>query len=83
MPGTEGFGEDSPKCYGVVKYINANGDWIERQIKTPQGDYGRYYDAVYQTFIHGEDKLVKDLEIITNIEFLKKDLIKPPLRYII
>ena len=41
MPESAGFGEDS-LMYGIAKYRNANGDWIEKQIKTPLGDYGRF-----------------------------------------
>ena len=33
MPEVSEFGEDSPMNYGLVKYQNANGDWIEKQIK--------------------------------------------------
>ena len=71
MPEVSEFGEDSPMNYGLVKYQNANGDWIEKQIKTPVGDYGRYYDAAYETIINGVEKLVKDEEVITNIEILE------------
>lgn len=71
MPEVQDFGEDSPMNYGLVKYQNENGDWIEKQIKTPVGDYGRYYDAAYETIINGTEKLVKDEEVITNIEILE------------
>lgn len=71
MPEVSEFGEDSPMNYGLVKYQNANGDWIEKQIKTPVGDYGRYYDAAYETIVNGVEKLVKDEEVITNIEILE------------
>lgn len=33
MPESAGFGEDSPMYYGVAKYRNANGDWIENKLK--------------------------------------------------
>jgi predicted dehydrogenase len=71
MPGQARFGEDSPMFYGLAKYQNANGDWIEKQIKTPQGDYGRYYDAAYETIVNGAAKLVSDEEAVTNIEILE------------
>ena len=54
-----GFGEDSPMYYGEVTYRNGNGDWIKKQIKTPVGDYGRYYDAVYETLKNGAPQLVR------------------------
>ena len=77
MPESAGFGEDSPMYYGVAKYRNANGDWIEKQIKTPLGDYGRFYDAAYDTIVNGVPKLVKDEEAVTNIEILENGFAAP------
>lgn len=71
MPGTEGFGEDSPMYYGVANYRNSNGDWIKKQIKTPLGDYGKFYDSLYQTLINDAPKLVTDEQAITDIELLE------------
>lgn len=71
MPGSSGFGEDSVMYYGIARYKNANGDWIEKQIKTPVGDYGRYYDAVYETLKNGAEPLVSQEEALTNIQILE------------
>ena len=71
MPGSPGFGEDSVMYYGIARYKNANGDWIEKQIKTPVGDYGRYYDAVYETLKNGAEPLVSQEEALTNIQILE------------
>lgn len=71
MPDAVGFGEDSAMYYGIAKYRNSNGDWIEKQIKTPLGDYGRYYDSVYETLKNGAEKLVSDEEALTNIQILE------------
>lgn len=76
-PDAPGFGHDSPNQYGQLHYQNANGDWIDKQIPTPIGDYGRIYDAAYETIIHGAPKLVSDEEIITNIEILQAGFLKP------
>ncbi|AKP68246.1 oxidoreductase [Companilactobacillus ginsenosidimutans] len=77
MPGTDGFGEDSPMYYGVAKYRNSNGDWIEKQIKTPVGDYGAFYDDVYETLINDKPKLVTDEQAITDIELLEAGFKQP------
>jgi predicted dehydrogenase len=77
MPDAPGFGEDSVMYYGIAKYRNANGDWIEKQIKTPVGDYGRYYDSVVDTLENGAPKLVSDEEALTNIEILEKGFAAP------
>lgn len=70
MPGTTGFGEDAPQDYGQLVYLNQNGDRIEKIIPTIQGDYGRVYDAVYETLVNGAPKLISDEEMITVIEIL-------------
>ncbi|MDR2975756.1 MAG: oxidoreductase [Streptococcaceae bacterium] len=72
MPEAAGFGEDSPMLYGIAKYQNANGDWIEKQIKTPIGDYGRFYDAFYETLVNGAAPLVTEEQAVTAIEILEK-----------
>lgn len=77
MPGTPGFGEDSVMYYGMAKYKNANGDWIEKQIKTPVGDYGRYYDSVIATLKDGKEPLVTEEQALTNIEILEAGFHKP------
>ncbi|OIJ14210.1 oxidoreductase [Anaerobacillus alkalilacustris] len=77
MPGTENFGMDSPNQYGIVTYQNANGDWIEKQIPTPTGDYGRVYDACYETIINGAPRLVSNAEVLTIIEILEKGVSQP------
>ena len=76
MPGYAGFGEDSPMYYGVANYRNSNGDWIKKQIKTPLGDYGKFYDSVYDTLINDAPKLVTDEQAITDIELLEAGFIK-------
>ena len=77
MPDAPGFGEDSPMYYGEVTYRNGNGDWIKKQIKTPVGDYGRYYDAVYETLKNGAPQLVTKEQALTNIEILEAGFLNP------
>ena len=77
IPGSAGFGEDSVMYYGIAKYRNANGDWIEKQIKTPVGDYGRYYDSVYETLKNGAPQLVSEEEALTNIQILEAGFNQP------
>jgi len=76
MPGTPHFGEDSPMDYGLLKYRNANGDWIQKQVPTPVGDYGLFYDSVYATLEHGQEKKVTDEEVLTSMEILEAGFFK-------
>lgn len=71
MPGTSGFGEDSPQAYGHLTYLNQNGDRIEKYITSESGDYGRIYDAAYETLVNGADKLITDAHMLRVIEILE------------
>jgi len=77
MPGTQEFGEDSPMYYGHAKYQNSNGDWIEKQVKTPLGDYGAYYDSVYQTLVNHKARLITDEQILIDMELLEAGFYSP------
>lgn len=71
MPGDEHFGIDTPNQFGIVKYKNQNGDWIEKQIPTVNGDYGRVYDSIIATLENDAPKLVSDDEALWNMEILE------------
>ena len=59
------------QCIMEVTYRNGNGDWIKNKLKTPVGDYGRYYDAVYETLKNGAPQLVTKEQALTNIEIFR------------
>lgn len=71
MPGTAGFGADSPQAYGHLVYLNQNGDRIDKYIPSELGDYGRIYDAAYETLVNGADKLITDVQMLKVIEILE------------
>ncbi|MGG5317640.1 oxidoreductase [Enterococcus sp. AZ072] len=67
MPDQEGFGEDKNQ---IILSI-AHGEEIEIQEKsTPIGDYGKVYDAMYESIKNGQEKLVSDEEALTNMRIL-------------
>lgn len=72
MPWDEGFGEDNTYNYGKLEYLNQNGDTIKRELKTPQGDYGKVYDHVADTILNGAPKLISDEEILTVMEIMER-----------
>ena len=77
-PDWEGFGIDHEDEFGTLSIRNAKGEVTTTQIETVTGDYGRYYDALYQTLRFGDAKLVKDEETLIQLEMLEegiKDLI--------
>ncbi|MCR5795109.1 MAG: Gfo/Idh/MocA family oxidoreductase [Solobacterium sp.] len=71
------FGKDLPEEYGTLIYYDEAGDYHEEKVETVQGDYGRYYDALYETLINGKEVLVKPEETLLQLRMLEtgvKDL---------
>lgn len=81
LPSEEDFGQDTPNEYGQVTYKNANGDWISKAIKSEQGDYGLFYDAVFNTLIQDKEWIVTEAQILTTMsimagaEFSRRDVL--------
>lgn len=71
------YGNNNPRMYGQLTYLNANGDQIVKQIQTPKGDYGRVYDSVYETIINGHKQLVNEVEMLTIIDILENGFSNP------
>lgn len=74
MPGKEGFGMDKPEEYGTLTYYDPDGEYHEEKVITITGDYGRYYDALYDTIMNGAEQLVKPEETITQIEIMERSI---------
>lgn len=60
-----------PEHYGTLTYMDANGNYHEEKVISEIGDYSRVYEGVYETIIHGKEKIVKDEETILQIEMLE------------
>lgn len=78
MPGQPGFGVDDPDEYGVLTWYGEDGGYHEEKMVSEVGDYGRYYDALYETLAHGAPQLVTPEETIAQIEILENGI--APLR---
>lgn len=74
MPGTDEFGLDTSNEYGQVIYRNANGDWIRKAIRSIMGDYGRFYDHIFETIIEGKPNIVTEAEIMATMEIMSDAL---------
>ncbi|WP_234122502.1 oxidoreductase [Clostridium hydrogenum] len=77
MPENKDFGVDTFEHYGVLTYVDSNGDMHEEKVKSVKGDYGRVYDDLYETIINGKRKTITDEQIILQMEILEtgiKDL---------
>jgi predicted dehydrogenase len=71
MPGQHGFGEDTPQEFGELVYHNQNGDRLVKYLPTISGDYGRVYDAIYDTLVDGAAPYITYDEMLTVIETIE------------
>ncbi|WP_431022896.1 1,5-anhydro-D-fructose reductase (1,5-anhydro-D-mannitol-forming) (plasmid) [Erwinia rhapontici] len=74
MPDNQDFGQDTPEDYGTLTWMDDAGMYHEEKVITVQGDYARYYDALYETVINGKEKLVKDEETLLQIKLLQSGI---------
>lgn len=74
MPEHSDFGLDLPEHYGILTYLDADGVYREETVVSEKGDYARVYQDIYQSIIHGKDKLVKDEETLMQLAILEKGL---------
>ena len=75
MPDHSDFGVDGPEDYGTLTYME-DGVYHEEKVVSEKGDYGRYYDAWYETIMHGAELLVKPEETLLQLEMLQTSVKK-------
>ena len=68
------FGVDRPEHYGVLTYYDDNGDYHEEKVISVNGDYARYYDALYETIVNGAPKLVRDEQALALMSVLEEGI---------
>lgn len=71
MPDNQDFGIDTIKQYGVLTYIDEEGNIHEEKVKSVNGDYGRVYDDLYEAIVNGKDKTITDEQILLQMEILE------------
>lgn len=74
MPWDKGFGIEPEDKYGTISYYDEYKEFHEEKIVSEIGDYGKYYDALYETIINAKEKLVKDEETILQLEMLENGI---------
>ncbi|MCS5932426.1 hypothetical protein LNQ03_19555 [Klebsiella pneumoniae subsp. pneumoniae] len=65
MPGEPGFGADD--SVGELVYVNEAGEMVREAVPLESGDYGRVYDALYDTLVNGQPNYVKETDVLTNM----------------
>lgn len=75
MPGDPGFAADD--SVGVLEYVNDAGVSVREEMTPEPGDYGRVYDALYETLVNGAPNYVKESDVLTNLEILQRGFDRP------
>lgn len=75
MPGEPGFSADD--TFGLLEYVNEAGETVREEIPIETGDYGRVYDALYETLVNGQPNYVKESDVLTNMEILGRGFEQP------
>lgn len=75
MPGEPGFGADS--SVGILEYVDDAGNTVREEVAVETGDYGRIYDALYQTLVNGSEIFVSESDALTNMEILERGFAQP------
>jgi predicted dehydrogenase len=75
MPDEPGFAHDPELA--TLEYINDAGETVREQLPAVQGDYGRVYDALYETLINGAANYVSEQEALTNLKILETAFKQP------
>lgn len=72
LPENPDFGIDLPEHYGILTYLDADGNYHEEKVVSEIGDYSRVYEGLYEAIINGKEKIVKDEETIRQMEILEE-----------
>lgn len=76
LPDHDDFGSETEDQWGILTYVDETGALKEEKIPTVYGDYGRYYDALYETILNGAPPLVKPETSIRLMEILETGIQK-------
>jgi hypothetical protein len=52
--------------------VNDEGVTVREELKPEIGDYGRVYDALYETLTTSAPNYVKESDVLTNLEILER-----------
>lgn len=71
MPDHQDFGLDTQDDYGTITYMDEYQNYCEEKVVSVPGDYGRVYDAIYETLVHGAEPKVYDEETLCVMKLLE------------
>lgn len=64
--------EQAPKeTWGLLRYIDENGEKRDERIPMEVQDYGKIYDNLYDVIFNGKEKVIKDEEVVAVLEIVE------------
>ena len=70
--GHDDFGIDLPEHYGTIIYYDNTGIYHEEKVPSERGNYGKYYEALYETLINGAPQLVTEEQTIEQMSIIEE-----------
>lgn len=72
MPDHEDFGKDTPAHYGVLTYVDDQGQYHEEKVPSVDGDYARVYDGIYDCIVNRKPQIITHEQTLLQMEMLEK-----------
>lgn len=69
-PGGENWGKENPDSYGILAVVTENG-MQKKRVPTIEGNYGLFYDNVYQALTAGEKLLVNPADTVAVLKIME------------
>ena len=76
LPNHADFGKDLPMHYGTLTYYDDQNNYHEKKVPSVTGDYGLFYDALYQTIVNHKPQVVAPWQTLLQLEILENGLKK-------
>lgn len=71
MPDHPDFGKDTPAHFGVLTYIDDQGQYHEEKVPSVDGDYGRVYDGIYDCIVHHQPQIITHDQTLMQMEIIE------------
>lgn len=71
MPNQPSFGLDTEEEYGTLTYMDEQGIYHEEKVISVPGDYGYFYDALYETLMHQAPQKVTHEQTLCVMQILE------------
>lgn len=72
LPDHSDFGLDTPDDYGTLSWYDEKGRFQECKVESVPGDYGIYYDHLYETILNDAAPLVSEEQTMTQMRILEE-----------